>query len=245
MAKARMKSTRKGTCWVCGRSIAASRMGPHLKTHIPATGECTHYIISVSSGGFWMFLQIPGNYTLKKIDEFLRNEWLECCGHLSVFNIDGVEYDVDPSSTEYSSPKSMNHKISRVLKEGMVFTHEYDFGTTTTLKLSVKAAPVPPVAPKKGIVVLAVHDKIRFNCDVCGGEATKVCGYCSIYTDGSLLCDKCSKEHPCIVENGDDALLDAVQSPRVGLCAYEFGPTSLHRPWNTPKRPRAQAFSKE
>lgn len=230
MATARLVSTGKGTCWVCGRSIAASRMGPHLKTHISAIGKRTHYIIGVSGDMFWMFLQLPGNYTLKKLDAFLRKEWLECCGHLSMFIIDDVKYDVDPSLDGSSDLESMNHKLSSVLKQGTIFTHEYDFGTTTTLKLSVKAALVPPLINKKGIAVLAVHDNVRFNCDVCGGAATKVCAYCSIYTDGSLLCGKCSEEHPCYVENGDEALLDAVQSPRVGQCAYEFGPTSLDRP---------------
>ena len=247
MAKARVESTGKGVCWVCGKSIAASRMGPHLKTHIPATGEHTHYVIGVSEGPFWMFLQIPANYTLKKIDEFLRNEWLECCGHLSSFDIDGVVYDSDHAS---AGNKTMGYKLSSVLKQGMVFAHEYDFGTTTTLQLSVKAAPVPPLVRGKGIAVLAVHDKVRFNCDVCGGEATKVCGYCSMYEDGSLMCDGCSKKHSCVVENGDEALLAVVQSPRVGMCAYEFGPTSLDRssarPSNKPKRRRrAQALSEE
>ena len=239
MAKSRIESTGRGTCWVCRRSIAASRMGPHLKTHIPGTGSRIHYIIRIGDGPFWMFLQVPGNMTLKSIDEFLRREWLECCGHLSVFTINGIEYDVDPSSAKYSDPESMNHKLSSVLEQGMVFTHEYDFGTTTTLKLAVKAALVPPLVPKKGIVVLAVHDKVRFNCDVCGGEATKVCGYCSIYSDGSLLCETCVKEHSCMKEYGnEDAMLDTVQSPRVGLCAYEFGPTRLHRPLTETKRPR-------
>ena len=245
MAKGRVVSTRKGTCWVCERSIAMSRMGPHLKTHIPATGKGTHYIISVSGGAFWMFLQLPGNYTLKKIDTFLRQEWLECCGHLSQFEIDGVDYDVDPSSAEYSRPKSMNYKLSSVLKQGMVFAHEYDFGTTTELKLSVRAALVPPPVHLKGIVVLAVHDKVRFNCDVCGGDATKVCGYCSIYTHGSLLCDRCVKEHPCCVEDGEDALLDAVQSPRIGMCAYDSEPTSLDRHWSKHGRPGTQALYKK
>ena len=240
-----MVSTRKGTCWVCERSIAASRMGPHLKTHIPATGKGTHYIISVSGGKFWMFLQLPGNYTLEKIDTFLRDEWLDCCGHLSQFEIGGVDYDVDPSSAEYSNPKSMNHKLSSVLKQGAVFTHEYDFGTTTELKLSVKAALVPPPVPLEGMVVLAVHDKVRFNCDVCGGEATKVCGYCSMYTPGSLLCDKCVKEHPCCVEDRECVLLDAVQSPRVGMCAYDFGPVSLEHRWSKRWRPGAPASSKK
>ena len=167
-----------------------------------------------------MFLQIPGTRTLKHLDGFLRDEWLECCGHLSQFIIGGLKYDSNPESAEYERVSSMNYKLQSVLQEKMIFDHEYDFGTTTYLKLKVSAANIPPVINKKGIVLLAVHDKVQFKCDVCGKEATRLCPYCPIHEDSGLLCDKCADEH--MSEYGDDVyLLDVVQSPRMGECAYD------------------------
>ena len=32
--------------------------------------------------------------TLEELDDFLRGAWLECCGHLSDFEIDGITYMV-------------------------------------------------------------------------------------------------------------------------------------------------------
>ena len=227
MAKSRMESTKRGTCKVCYRSIAYSRMGVHLKTHISNVGKLTHYVIRVSDRGvFWMFLQVPGNHTLKRIDTFLRDEWLECCGHLSQFDIGGEIYDVHPSD-EYIRYKSMNYRIRDVLAEKMVFKHEYDLGTPTTLQLTVTAARVPPLVPAKEIAVLAIHDKVQFNCEVCGGEAAAVCAYCTIYADGSMMCDDCIRKHECMLEE-DAYVLNLVQSPRVGMCGFESAPLAPH-----------------
>lgn len=226
MVKSRILSTKRGTCKVCHRNIASSRMGVHLKTHISNVGKRTHYLIRVGDrGAFWMFLQVPGNYTLEEIDTFLRDEWLECCGHLSIFEIDGTIYDVSPDD-EYVRNKSMNYKIRDVLEEKMVFKHEYDFGTPTTLWLTVTAAGVPPLVSAKGITAIAVHDKVRFNCDICGGEATKVCCYC-MYSNDGMLCDNCLRKHKCVSDDGE-YVLKLVQSPRVGECAFDREPLTLH-----------------
>ena len=218
--------TRRGTCKICKRSIAASGMGRHLQTHIPKVGRRTHYVIRVDDRGpFWMFLQVPATFTLKRIDAYLRNTWLECCGHLSMFIINGTIYDSDPDD-EFVRNKSMNYKIHRLLREKMTFRHEYDFGTTTTLRLTVTAGIVPPLISSKKIVPVAVHDKVSFHCDICGREATKVCAYCGMDQEG-LLCDTCAPKHSCALD-GDEPFLKPVQSPRVGMCAYEYEPYGLH-----------------
>src|SRR5829696_7966320 len=43
---------------------------------------------------FWMDVEMKATATLEKLDDFLRGEWLECCGHLSDFEIDGTTYTV-------------------------------------------------------------------------------------------------------------------------------------------------------
>ena len=164
--------------------------------------------------------------TLKMIDTFLRDGWLECCGHLSMFEIDGIKYDAY-SDDMFVRNKSMNYKIRDVLEEKMVFRHEYDFGTTITLWLTVTTAGVPPLASTKGITALAVHDKVRFNCDVCGKSATKMRVYCVMYTDGSVLCDNCVRKHKCVSDD-EEYLLDLVQSLRVSECGFDNEPLTLH-----------------
>jgi hypothetical protein len=34
---------------------------------------------------YWLFLDIALNATLEDLDAFLRQIWLECCGHMSGF----------------------------------------------------------------------------------------------------------------------------------------------------------------
>lgn len=218
----RIITTKRGTCKACGRNVASSAMWTHLKKHVVGTVSGPVYIIRVYGGPqFWMYLQVPGNHTLYKLDEFLRDTWLECCGHLSMFTINGVEYESTSDDSDFYRRKaSMKYPINKVLTEKTVFRHEYDYGTTTELRLEVKAAGVPPIINKKGIVPVALHDKVRFVCDVCGRDATGVCGFCTIFGENSLLCDDCMLDHPCQKE--EPIILPTVQSPRVGMCGFDL-----------------------
>ena len=36
---------------------------------------------------YWLHIEIPAKATLEDLDHFLRAVWLECCGHLSSFDI--------------------------------------------------------------------------------------------------------------------------------------------------------------
>jgi hypothetical protein len=44
---------------------------------------------------YWMHLEVPAWMTLAGLDQFLRNIWVECCGHLSAFKIGNVTYHSD------------------------------------------------------------------------------------------------------------------------------------------------------
>jgi hypothetical protein len=41
-----------------------------------------------------MNVEMKARSTLEELDDFLRGEWLECCGHLSDFEIGGTTYTV-------------------------------------------------------------------------------------------------------------------------------------------------------
>ena len=205
---------------MCGNSYPYRQMTRHIKKHyVSNTSKSSrtrkkHFVIKVSDfeGIFWMYLEVAASIKLSHLDGFLRGEWLECCGHLSSFSIDGKEYDSDRED-EYVA--TMNHRLSKVLYDKAKFLHMYDFGSTTELRLSVVAIVDDAIAEKQGrVTVLARNDKVSFFCNACGSKAVHVCCMCGVL-DG-VFCDKCAHEHEC----GVDMMLPVAQSPRVGTCGY-------------------------
>jgi hypothetical protein len=78
-----------------------------------------------------MHAAVPVTAPLSKLDRFLRDTWLECCGHLSAFEIGSNRYASSPTQGEMS----MRVPLSRVLEKGIKFSYEYDYGSTTALTL--------------------------------------------------------------------------------------------------------------
>jgi hypothetical protein len=156
---------------------------------------------------YWLHRAVPLAAPLNKLDDFLRKIWLECCGHLSAFEMEGVRYAFSPTEGE----RSMRVPLSRVVDVGSSFLHEYDYGSTTTLRLKVLG--FWSRAANRRVELLARNDPPRINCETCGTQpATQICTGC----DGFWLCEACSEDHDC----GLDYLLPNVNSPRVGVCGY-------------------------
>jgi hypothetical protein len=111
--------------------------------------------------------------------------------------------------------RSMGALLGRVLKVGQKFSHEYDFGSTTHLKLKVLAERegIEP-GKKKPVTILARNNPPVILCQVCGKRATQVAsGYYSAEEDG--YCSKCAGEN-----EDEEMLLPVVNSPRIGVCGY-------------------------
>ena len=108
--------------------------------------------------------------------------------------------------------KDMERPLSKVLKVGTTFKHEYDFGTTTQLLMKC-------IAERKGkakeIEIIARNNLPDFKCCKCGKAAKEICTQC-IWEGEGLLCKSCAKEHEC----GEDMLLPVINSPRMGMCGY-------------------------
>jgi len=164
---------------------------------------------------YWMHLEVSAGTTLATLDHFLRDTWLECCGHLSAFTIGGVRYSVDAAIYEWDmGSKNMQVPLDQVLHPGQTCSYEYDFGSTTELTLKVISEREVP-AKKKAIEILARNNLPLVSCDVCGKPATTTCTQC-IYEDKGWLCDACAKDHEC----GEEMLWPMVNSPRAGVCGY-------------------------
>lgn len=135
---------------------------------------------------------IPTTYTLKKLDIFLRNIWLECCSHLSKFIIDETSYQCDglTSDNETENEQTMHHKLKNILEHTMVFKHKYDMGDTTTLVIEV-IKKIKSNNNKIKLVSRNIEPKIRC-CSCRKYNSKKICLIC-----GEKICIECSKEHEC------------------------------------------------
>ncbi len=228
------RQTSKGVCTFCHGEFSKSAMTRHLEScqqraaaEAKAAGRKTaqksstfHLVVEGRDRPlYWMHLQVPGSTTLATLDRFLRETWLECCGHLSAFEIAGVRYAVDAGMGDdwgmgELDEKSMRVRLDKVLSPGQTGSYEYDYGTTTELRLRVLS--VDETATKgKAIQVLARNTPPVILCEVCGKAATNVCSQC-IFDEEGWLCDDCAQDHAC----GEDMLLPVVNSPRIGMCAY-------------------------
>ena len=220
------KQTSTGKCGLCGKNFGKAAMTRHLKTcdldgaKAPAVskteqpaGSAFHLLVEARhSAAYWMHLAVPAESQLAKLDNFLRGAWLECCGHLSSFTIGGEHYSSSPMDSDESG---MEIRLGRVLQTGTVFFHEYDFGSTTELKLKV-LGPWEGGTKKGVIKALARNDAPYVACNNCGTQqAAQICTECAC-DDKGWLCDACAADHEC----GEDMFLPVVNSPRAGVCGY-------------------------
>jgi hypothetical protein len=218
----------RGKCAYCEESIAKSWMTRHfekcknrkiaMKEVLgPPRSKGTEmpiYHLEVEGAYapmYWMHLEVPGEFKLKHLDQFLRDIWLECCGHLSKFSIGDHEYH---SYTYEDDLKSLDAALCEVLQPGMTFTYEYDFGSTTPLNFRVLGVRQGQ-ATGKVLQIMARNEQPADVCYSCGEPATQVCTQC-MYADQGLLCEKHAADHEC----GEEMLLPVVNSPRMGECGY-------------------------
>lgn len=210
-----------GTCHICKETVTKRTAASHLqKTHAGKSGE-ERYIIKVDtpySSPYWMFLLAKPGATLADLDEALRDIWVECCGHLSAFSIMGTEYQASYDgdvSDPIGDAKSMKVQLKKILTPAMSFTYEYDFGTTTELRLHV-VDTITWQKEKEEILMIAMNNKPEHVCSECGKPA--IFHYVES-DDETYLCIDCGSEE----ELDECYLLPICNSPRTGQCAYEGG----------------------
>lgn len=222
-----------GKCFLCGGTFAKNVITRHLKT-CPARQEAIAQEAQAGAGKpvrlfhlqaegryypeYWLHFEMPANALLEDLDDFLRNIWLECCDHLSAFTIRGVSYELDTGMVDAmwkdifgpSRPtRNMDVRLSSVLQVGEQFAHEYDFGTTTELKLKV-VAEREGTRPKGDVRILARNYAPDYRCVTCGQPARYLYVYEAPYQP---YCKRHAREH-------DEGILPLVNSPRTGECGY-------------------------
>lgn len=198
-----------GPCSICGAELNPASAAKHLAPCLAATPGATEYVIVKVVGAglgdvdYWLFVAVPTDASLKDLDGFLRQTWLECCGHMSAFR-------------EKRTEMPMSRKIGPLADSGVKLVYEYDFGSTTELEVTFAGKVIVGKLSGRSKIKLLVRNYMpEIPCDICGKTAKQICTDC--IDDGGLLCDKCAESHACETE----FLLPVVNSPRCGVCAYE------------------------
>jgi len=226
---AKIKS--EGKCTYCGKTFAKAGITRHLNTHLKKLAESPHSkSIAIhlrvegqnwftESAPWYLNLLVDGNRPLIELDDFLRDIWLECCGHLSSFKDPKKMYDFDfddLENTDFGEPKKA--KMNKVFHKGQVLDYEYDFGSSTLL--TIKVLDAYPLKVPERIQILSRNEPADILCSLCKKEtAAQICA-----VDGTLVCIACTKKHAKKCPDfADYAAMPVVNSPRMGVCGYDGG----------------------
>ena len=210
------EKVQKATCLLCKSKYTGTGMTKHLQSCLPRSLENQrksqklksqpffHILVKgYYSPGYWLHLKVASNAKLEVLDQFLRDIWLECCGHLSAFRYKGTEL-------------AMGRKLEDVFTPGMELLHEYDFGSTTELLVKVVDTYEGPMEKNKPVEILSRNEAPEIPCDECGkAPAVQICTECQ-WNEGGWLCEACAETHEC----HEDMRLPVVNSPRTGVCGY-------------------------
>jgi hypothetical protein len=207
-----------GTCAICRGTVTKKETPKHLQKCLLANkkdektagrkkspSKLFHLLVEgygLSGDLYWMHLKALGSATFRDLDLFLRDTWLECCGHMSVFSAGEEEI-------------GMGERLANVLEPGIKLPYEYDFGSTTELLLTV-ISEFEGTLKKGKVEILARNVAPQIICNQCEKPATTICTEC-IYDDQGWLCDDCARKHGC----DEEMFLPVVNSPRTGVCGYE------------------------
>jgi hypothetical protein len=236
----------EGKCLFCGETYKKTSISRHLNTHLKTKAANNKIGVSfhlrIEAAEMFLNLWVDGEAKMKSIDDFLRSIWLECCGHMSAFrdrskasrggmfdSMDAYDYLQQGNVKKYeaimestSGEVPMSRKVKDVFYKDYKLEYQYDFGSTT--QLQVKTIEVFPFKAEKSIVLLSRNEPLEILCHDCGKlPASQICTVC-MWQEEYMFCDKCAKKHAKKCPDFDDyAQLPVVNSPRMGVCAYEGG----------------------
>ncbi len=138
-----------GTCYLCGDELTAHRFFQrHLWSCLrqwswsrPKDRQAniyTHASITAYQH-HWMDVVIRQDTTLRQMDAFLRETWLECCLHLSQFKFGEMSAGCDELEDDRNSINDLDttdlanfdSQYLTLVLPGQSVLHEYDMGTTS------------------------------------------------------------------------------------------------------------------
>jgi hypothetical protein len=118
------KSTNSGFCALCGKRATKTKMMVHVEACAAAhdeIGQPQPLLVlrfgPVGAPRYWLIIEAKADAQLGHVDALLRQLWLECCGHRSVFRLGRREAAMTtPMATAFA-------------RTGSKVEYEYDFGS--------------------------------------------------------------------------------------------------------------------
>ena len=205
--------TPKTICSLCGSEFTRQGMTRHIKT-------CLSKCLTVESKGrpqellylhvhdaynsdYFLHLLLAETATFNHLDAFLREIWLECCGHMSAFTFQRYGEEID-----------MRRKARDIFTSAKKITYQYDFGSTTELMVQAMGRYRGPMKGK--IQIIARNAQPIIPCDGCNAKSAVVICTACMWDNAGWLCEACAQIHDC----NEDMFLPVVNSPRTGVCGY-------------------------
>ncbi len=208
--------TSEGKCIYCNEIVSQNKIIKHLAKHLAVLEKEKSdekekgFHLSIKAGEMFLEVVVRGSATFQTLDNFLRNIWVDCCGHMSNFRHKNFNI-------------STSEKFFRVLSPKLKFEYIYDYGSTTSFTITV--AGVYQLNPKENVVLLSRNEPLKIMCDVCHKRpATTLCSVHLYESEESFFCESCAVKHEKKCDDfADYAAMPVVNSPRMGVCGYEGG----------------------
>jgi hypothetical protein len=163
------------------------------------------YVSDVYTRDYFLHLLISEHSSMELLDRFLRDIWLECCGHMSAFSYE-----------RWGDEIKKRRMIEDVFQPGLNLVYQYDFGSTTELNVKCIGIHQGEADEKQKIRIIARNTQPIIPCDECAQHpAVEICTECQ-WNEGGWLCEACAKDHQC----DEEMRLPVVNSPRTGVCGY-------------------------
>ena len=249
----------EGQCFFCGKTFTKAGIVRHITTHlnkkIDSEKPGMSFLVKIETNKRWMAMPyflciwVDCAASMQSIDKFLRDIWLECCGHMSSFRnpkirknnggmfavMEAYEYLAKGNKAKYNKIMEeakgevpMNRIAKDVFYKGLELEYVYDYGTSTCLTLTV--VDKYPIKAEQRIVLLSRNEPLEIMCCDCKKlPATQICTVC-LYDDDAEFCEKCAKKHAKKCEDFEDyASMPVVNSPRMGECGYVGGRIDTER----------------
>lgn len=247
-------------CLFCDKTFAKASINRHLQKHL--SEKSLHnkpgksFLLKIETNPRWgaspyfLSIWIDGEATMGVLDTFLRQIWLECCGHMSAFVLSakkrqgggmldimdayelldkGKVKEYEEIMEDVNGQVPLSRKTKNVFQKDLKLQYRYDFGSTTELQLTV--VNDYPVKADQDLVLLSRNEPLELLCEKCDkSPAILICSVCNDYEDEGMFCSKCAKKHAKSCEDFDDyAAMPVVNSPRMGICGYGGGHVDVER----------------
>jgi hypothetical protein len=177
---------------------------------------------------YWLHLEIPATAQMASLDQFLRDIWLECCGHLSAFRIEGKKQRgagrglaallaMRAGAWREPDEVEMEDRVGDVISKGTKLSYDYDFGSTTRLTLKGVGEREGRIVKPGEVLLLARNDPPEIPCGKCHKTAATIIDMENAYRKSGWLCARCAEKAGLSEE---EMTLPVVNSPRTGVCGY-------------------------